>query len=99
MSLSTPTTRQPSFASVRAQSDPINPPDPVISTFLFDVDILPNITGAIRQVIPSPYCTVPEREKVRVTIRILHSSPHVWPQGISYCITLFRAGADSPLGR
>ena len=30
---------------MRAQSEPINPPDPVINTFLFDDDILSNITA------------------------------------------------------
>ena len=34
MSLSTPTTLQPSSASVRAQSEPIRPPDPVIKYLL-----------------------------------------------------------------
>src|SRR5712692_7012550 len=84
MSLSRPTTLQPSFASERAQSDPISPPDPVMSTFLFDDDILSNIARRRGQARYNADSTHPLRR------------PHDEPQRISHRDGLFHAGAPAP---
>ena len=45
ISLSTPTTCQHSPASIRTQSDPMSPPEPVTRTFLLDDPILSIMDG------------------------------------------------------